>query len=116
MQCELHSNQIKEITESLKHIRQTLHIINTKMQTMDSVVIKNGGGREVLYKKDEFNQMVYDNGKTVMKKDDIISLIAVQLKELPGSILNKAGNISDKIYKILILVLQVVIIIKLIMK
>lgn len=41
-------------------IIQLLEEIQSKIKDLDTVIIKNGGGRHISYKRDEFFQMLYD--------------------------------------------------------
>jgi len=88
--CQLHDKEFEEhvahskenenaIRTSLHAIRNDLQSLTNKIEDMGYVDIKNGGGRQVTYKREEFSQMLYDNMKWKIKDifKDIVLIISV---------------------------------------
>jgi len=64
-----------------------------QIEQMDTIRIKNGGGRNIMFKRDEFNQMIYD--KSIWKWKDFVkdlSIIALLLTNI-GLMLKAFGII-----------------------
>lgn len=62
-----HNNHNEDVLESLsediKEIKDNITNLRTDMQQYNTIRIKNGGGRKILFERDEFFQMLYDKGK-----------------------------------------------------
>lgn len=70
--CDVHSIKIDRILERLKDGEVNFEELNKEIKVMHleiqqlveswrQVKIRNGGGREVIFRHEEWNQMIYDN-------------------------------------------------------
>jgi len=50
----------KRIEAKLDTIETSVDLLNSKVDKLQFITIKNGGGRQLTYCRDEFFQMVYD--------------------------------------------------------
>ena len=53
----------QKIEETLEAIRTDIAEVNSKVENLQFINIKNGGGRHVTFMRDEFFQMLYDRNK-----------------------------------------------------
>lgn len=53
------------IEEKIDAIQTELKSMNGKIDKLQTIEIRNGGGRHIQYKRDEFFQMLYDKNKNL---------------------------------------------------
>ena len=73
-------------TNEINTILRKLDTLEEKIDSRDEVHIKNGGGRDVVYHRSEFFQMLYDRPKEQFNSVSDYS--------------KKAGNIFDVLLKV----------------
>lgn len=114
--CHAHDDikeEMKGHLEKFEKIRISLHNINEQMQNLQNVVIRNGGEREITMKRNQFYQMLYDEMKKIVKKDEIEEMIQKAIKEAPAAAVDFIGGKSKSILNTLLLIGQLIIIVKL---
>jgi len=62
----------KECSQLVRELHVTLKNLDRKIEDLRSVEIKNGGGRHIVFDREEFFQMLYDNAswKNIPAKAD----------------------------------------------
>ncbi|MGD1007441.1 MAG: hypothetical protein ABR980_09455 [Ignavibacteriaceae bacterium] len=73
-----------EIREILDSMNQKIDSLSSKVDLMNEICVKNGGGRHVIYKRNEFCQMLYDRHSLVKLSENfykyaLVVLVALQI-------------------------------------
>ena len=56
---------MEQIEATLEAIRSDIAVVNSKVDNLQYINIKNGGGRHITFVRDEFFQMLYDRNKNL---------------------------------------------------
>jgi len=78
--------RLAEGEEKFKSIDENLTSINKKLDLINEICVKNGGGRHVIYNRSEFFQMLYDRHSLIKISENfykyaIIVLVILQIAE-----------------------------------
>jgi hypothetical protein len=75
-----------EIRELLDSMNDKIDSLGSKVDLMNEICIKNGGGRHISYKRNEFFQMLYDRHSLIKISDKfykyaVLILVMMQIAE-----------------------------------
>ena len=82
-----------EFEKTLKDINRSINEIGVKVDKLQFINIKNGGGRRVQFLRDEFFQMLYDRPKDTFYNMGKFSRNALQIIDFAGKIAIVSGII-----------------------